>query len=292
MNISTCPYLGLQADPETQVSFPSQSNFCHHLKTPGPVGLEYQRTFCQSALHARCLVFPQGRHTRLPIEAQVIAAERKIIRRPWVMAVALVLILGWITFSLAPDLLPFSFQLFPQTQKTLPAPPITAPPSVTLPSLTVSPDSVTPTARTPVASSPSGMVGSEVALATATYAPLGLETPIGTDPMLLIHRVLPGENLDLIAARFDTSVEAIQAINYFLPSPLWADLPLVVPLGKIQTAGLPQFEAYQVSAAGVTVEQFAQSLDVNAMQLCKYNLLPEGATLIAGQWLLVPRPSK
>jgi len=296
MDISACPYLGLQDDPETQFVFPSQINFCHHLKIPGPVSLEYQHTFCQSGQHILCEVFPDGRYAHLPAGAQIIAGERTMMHRPWLLTIVIMLILfiaGGVTLTqLSPGPLDFFLEEPPQMRETLPAPPVTARPSPALPSPTATPVYFSLTADPPTASVPSGTVVLNTNLSIVALVPLGLETPIGTNPTLLIHRVLPGENLDLIAAHFDTSVEAIQAINYFLPSPLWVDLPLIVPLGQTQTASLPQFEAHQVSAAGVTVEQLAQSLNVDAMQLRKYNLLPERATLVAGQWLLLPRPAK
>lgn len=277
MNIPVCPYLGLQDDPETHVAFPSETNFCHHLKTPGPVNLEYQRTFCQSGRHLLCAVFPEGRYTRLPVQAQVVAGERTLIRRPWLLTIVTFLFVagGAALTQSSAGFTHFLLKSPPQIGKTLPAPPVTVPPSPPQPSATAATVYFTSTAEIP-----------------ATPVPLGLETPIGASPALLIHRVLPGESLDLIAAHFDTSVEAIQAINYFLPSPLLADLPIIIPLGQTQTAGLPQFESYQVSVAGLTIEQLAQSLGVNVVQLRKYNLLPEGTTLVAGQWLLLPRPAK
>lgn len=82
-------------------------------------------------------------------------------------------------------------------------------------------------------------------LPAVALAPLGLVTPIGESHTLLIHSVLPGESPDLIAAHFDTSVEAIQAFNYYLRSSLLVDVTLVITLGQTQTAGLPRFEAYQ-----------------------------------------------
>jgi hypothetical protein len=210
-----------------------------------------------------------------------------------IVLVVILFTVGGITMGLLDQgISSFSLPLSPQTNKTLPPPAGSARPSPSLPALSVTPDYLTPTTLKPMVALPSATVVLHVISATATYAPLGLETPIGKNPTLLIHRVLPGENLELIATHFDTSVEAIQNINYFLPSPLWADLPLVVPLGGTQTIGLPHFEAYEVSANGIAVEQLAQSLGVDAMQLRKYNLLPERATLIAGQWLILPRPSK
>jgi LysM repeat protein len=289
----------MQDDPETQVSFPSQVNLCHHLKNPGRVNLEYQRIFCQSGQHPYCEIFPEGRYTQLPGRARIDATQRAVIRRPWLLTALIVLALLVIGVAgltlLDPDLLPFSLQPLLPAGETLLAPPVTDRPSSASPSSPATSDEFTSTADIPVApivSAPSTTTVLDATLVTATYVPIGLETPIGTNPSLLIHRVLPGESLDLIAARFDTSVEAIQAINYYLPSPLWADLPLVVPLGQQATAGLPQFEAYQVSASGITVEQFAQGLDLDVRLLRKYNLLPEGARLVAGQWLLIPRPSE
>ena len=140
------------------------------------------------------------------------------------------------------------------------------------------------TAAIPTASVPFGTTAIRMTLPAVALAPLGLVTPIGESPTLLIHRVLPGESPDLIAAHFDTSVEAIQIINYYLRSPLLVYVALVIPLGQTQTAGLPRFEAYQ--------EAFCSKSGVDIVQLRKYNLLPEGITLVVGRWLLLPRPAK
>ncbi len=57
-----------------------------------------------------------------------------------------------------------------------------------------------------------------------------------------------GERLDLIATHFDTLIETVPFINCFAFTAL-ADCRVL--LGRTRAVVLPQFEAYQVSVAGV-----------------------------------------
>jgi hypothetical protein len=71
-----------------------------------------------------------------------------------------------------------------------------------------------------------------------------LETPIGTDNHFIIHRVLPGESLLLLSQHYGTSVDAIELINYQLPTPLLEGFPIVIPVNDVDVRGFPAFEAY------------------------------------------------
>ena len=299
MNTSTCPYLGLRDDPDTQVAFPSEINFCQHVRRPAPVDLEYQRSFCLADTYAQCPVFPGYRHPSLPQDAQgnwPLGSSRPLAWL-WIAILAAVLVIGgliglpWLTHGRPfPDL-----GLAPPTEVLHPSPSVLTQTPQPLSTGTSTPVYFTPTAlaqTTTLASEAPATSDMGTQMPTLVLAPLGLETPIGVSPTLLIHRVLPGESLDLIAGRYHTTVAAIQALNYFLPTPLWADLPLVIPVNETRVAGLPQFQAYLVTTTGVSLKQLADSLGVDSVQLSQYNLLTEDTALTAGQWLLVPRNPK
>jgi LysM repeat protein len=117
--------------------------------------------------------------------------------------------------------------------------------------------------------------------------PHALETPIGLDYKLIIHRVALGESLPSMAAIYGTTAEAIQAVNYNLPLPLVVDRLVIVPINQTDIHGLPAFEAYEVKA-DVVVETLAQQLAVDPSLLKLYNGLKDGEPLSTGDWLLIP----
>ncbi len=127
---------------------------------------------------------------------------------------------------------------------------------------------------------------------TATVSPHSLEIPIGRGQLFLIHRVVGGENLNTLAERYQTSLEAILAVNYSLDTPIWADTLVVIPLGVKNPEGLPIFEPYQVVDDQITAEALAQKLACDAALFKQYNLLADGEQLRRGDWFLIPRDSK
>jgi uncharacterized protein (DUF433 family) len=82
-------------------------------------------------------------------------------------------------------------------------------------------------------------------------------------------------------------VEAIQAVNYYLPSPLRVDWLIIVPINQTDAHGLPAFEAYAVKV-DVLVEMLAQQLSIDPASLKLYNGLGDGEILRSGEWVLVP----
>jgi LysM repeat protein len=124
---------------------------------------------------------------------------------------------------------------------------------------------------------------------TATLSiPPGVETPIGSSPQLLIHRVILGESLPLLAKRYGSSSEAIQKINYQMPVPLWEGWMVVIPLKTTDVSALPVFKTYQVKESSLTLEKVAQSLDVNLDLIQRYNPLQAEDVLPVDCWLLIP----
>ncbi|MGB8214213.1 MAG: LysM domain-containing protein [Anaerolineales bacterium] len=120
-----------------------------------------------------------------------------------------------------------------------------------------------------------------------TESPHVLETPIGIVYKLVIHRVQPGESLESIASHYWTTVDAIAAINYHIPSPLLVNWLLIVPINQTDVQGLPVFEAYTVKTS-VLVETLTQQLSIDPTMFKLYNGLNDGEILSAGEWVLVP----
>lgn len=109
--------------------------------------------------------------------------------------------------------------------------------------------------------------------------------------VLTLHQVSYGESMDLLAAQYETSLPAIQAVNYFLPSPLWSDLVIVIPVGISEISGLPFFEPYFVPDPVASLDVIVQQVSVPGSDLMEYNNLDGDCPAYAG-WLLLPRPDR
>lgn len=116
-----------------------------------------------------------------------------------------------------------------------------------------------------------------------------LGTPIGRDIIFIIHRVVEGEALGQYASRYNTTEEAIRAVNYNMPSVLFIDWLLVIPLDRTDTTGLPAFQPLQIEEGGITLEALARQLGVEAEDISLYNDIEPEHILLPGEWILVPR---
>ena len=115
-----------------------------------------------------------------------------------------------------------------------------------------------------------------------------LDTPFGQERKFVIHRVLTGENLTVFADAYQTSTDAIIAINYHLPLPVWADWVVVIPVGTKDVSGIPPFEPFLATGERMTVEALASQLNADVALFRKYNSFTEPCGVFSG-WLLIPR---
>ena len=115
--------------------------------------------------------------------------------------------------------------------------------------------------------------------------------PPGGDQGYLVHIVAVGETLDIIADHYDTTVQAILAVNYKLKPPVWVQYPIVIPVGADDTAGYIAFEVYVVVDAYevITAESLANILGVDASALEFYNMCISNCQFHKGDVLLIPR---
>jgi hypothetical protein len=68
--IKVCPFVGQANDPETLVSFPSEWNCCHHVRTPVTVNFSHQNNSCLSHKFIECPVFLRER-ANLPLPTKL-----------------------------------------------------------------------------------------------------------------------------------------------------------------------------------------------------------------------------
>jgi LysM repeat protein len=274
-----CPFIGFEDDPSTALAYPAKYNFCFHARPVSPVSLVYQRNKCLTEHYADCPVFLNENPAPLP---KGIRGERisRIAAINWLSITALiaVLIIGLAATILTgiipipgfePPLAGFSFATrTPALQpEVLPSqePTLTPEPTATL--------MPTPTATWVI---------------PVKITPRALETPFGSSPQLVIHKVAAGEGFILLAENFNTTAEAIKAINFELPESLWENTILVIPINTDDVTALPQFDVAEIRAEGMTIETYAERMQVDVELLKKYNDLPEGYTLKMGELLIVP----
>jgi hypothetical protein len=115
-----------------------------------------------------------------------------------------------------------------------------------------------------------------------------LDEPFGEDPVLVMHRVQSGENLALYADQYQTTTDAILAVNSHLPMPVWENWIIVLPVGTENVTGLPPFEPYQALGTSLSLAEFARQLDADPQSLYKYNAFRGMCRGFSG-WLLIPR---
>ncbi|MDD2923189.1 MAG: LysM peptidoglycan-binding domain-containing protein, partial [Anaerolineales bacterium] len=167
----------------------------------------------------------------------------------------------------------------PATTPARPSPTNTVKPPVFLPSPT--------TAFTPTITPTFTATGSP----TSILYKRGLDMPIGDYYKFVIHKAKDGERLEDFAQKYNTTVEAILAINYHLTNPVWADMLFVVPVGFSNTEELPIFVVYQVKGEerGISADSLARKLRANPFDLKYYNnILAEGERPLVGDLILVP----
>lgn len=274
-----CPHLGLLQDPTTPAVFPSERNFCHKVIPPQAIQDDYQQVCCLAAAHQDCPVFqspaPSARETFF--YHPVSSPPRQAGLFPVLFGLllfAIVLLAGgayWLSLN--------------RPQPSVPVAPTAAVLESASPVILAT-EGVVEIVPAPT-STPTFPPPTETASVTP---PSALETLIGENPGLLIHRVARGESLTSLAMRYNTSPEAIQAVNFVMPLPLWQDWLVVIPVDLPDASGLPRFEVYQVGENDSTLDVLSAQQGVDVDLAARYNQLNPTDPLTAGSWLLLPRP--
>lgn len=284
-----CPYLGMKNDPTTHVGYPSTYNVCHHTKRQEIPNLNYQRLTCLKTSFVECPIYNSEIVQRMPRSIRYRSNKLFNFSKKFkigLLIISMVIVIAGI-FVLFQQFAPKLTQaLLPSWQKTqdlrtdqrLPTIPVTQiPGGDETPSAAPEP---TATATKQPSGTPTRRIISSI---------LALDSPIGADVKFIIHRVGSGESLFQYAREYNTNVDAIRAVNYNLPSVLFVDWLVVIPVGIDDPTGLPSFEVFQVTMRGLTVETLAEELSVEPERLVKYNNLPMDYKFSPGEWILVPR---
>lgn len=273
---NVCPYLHLQADPESVRAYPAWDNCCNKVRRPAPVDLNFQQETCLTIHHESCPVFLSQKSQSLP--AEMSANNHHLLERPllWggLLAAIVLVIIVMAAVLIKPRRAPVGEPLAALTSPTAAG----AQQVITITTAAQVLPSAIPTATvrpTPRAS---------VTPAFSTQ----LEKPIGLNGMLIIHQVRTGETLATLAEQYQTKTEIIQAINYFLPDPLSVGWLLVLPRSTDSTKGFPAFEIYLLRQ-NTPVTALAAEQGVDEKQLRHFNALGNLETIPAGSWMLLPR---
>lgn len=280
-----CPHLGMMDDAHTSLNFPSNWNRCNHCAPAATPKFKHQEEFCLGGKFEECPLFSSDGVSEMP--RQILIERRELATSFWrkyrlILIGALfafVLPLGW---KLINEKFPADVdaESTPIADLIVPTSMEIVPPTIDLPfdsTLTPAPDS------TPI------VAPNFTSSAASSHQ---LETPIGTDYKFVIHKILEGETIEQFAEQFDTSVEAILAVNSVTKNPGWSGTLLVIPVGFTDASALPSFIVYQVQEAdrGSSIEAMAQTLRVTPLDLKYYNGWSHpGDRPLVGDYLLVPR---
>lgn len=305
-----CPYIGLESDPTTLISFPNTANYCHKTKPARPVDTEHQRQFCLTEAYPICKIFQQHKTTPLP---KIVAVEPRREKNPlrffWIslsfLAVITLLVLAafWVRSNWS-SLFNNGFSISPQAGQTTSIPALSYPTAVVatpIPSDTPTLDlplaviiltpevfetqSDTPTPLPTATSSPTP---TPVPSSTQLTPGPALNTPFGPDQQFLLHKVVVGESLGNVAVLYRTSADVIRASNVLIEgASLWPDTILVILPGVTDLSQVQKFQVIQLKTP-ILPEDLAKEYQVNLEELLEYNKLDAEILIPAGRWLILP----
>jgi hypothetical protein len=279
-----CPFLGLKDDSTTALSFPSSGNHCFHARPVVSVKLEYQGAYCLTLNHTQCEEFVRAPNSpllpSLRFERSPTLLNKIIKTRLWIYPVvfALIILIAWQIIARG---------LFRGENSGLVPGGVVSPYSTNvMATLPILPTQIQETPTQTILSMATETQPVQTSTPTVQFSH-ALETPIGIDHPLVIHKVVIGDSLPSIARYYWTTEEAIKAVNYNLLSPLRIDWYVIIPANQTDVQGLPKFEAYDVKT-DVAVETLAKQLSVDVLLLKRYNGLNDGEILKKEEWLVIP----
>jgi LysM repeat protein len=291
-----CPYIGLYDDSDTSISYPSEHNYCHCFANVEPISLDHQQTFCLGPAYQGCPILISSKtdvaaaeqgNVLSRLSTMMPGANHKWVRAV-VIGVVLVVIIGTL---LAQTLRVASQQVIEPSPTATIVIPETSLPVVASP---VKKTTSTPTVAASKTKQATPTVPSPVPSFTATILPSATTvkptvTPNPNSFRLILHQVVAGDSLSLIAIQFHTTQEAIQTINYNFRAPLQQGVWIIIPANTTNVSALPQFEIIVNTQANITLKELAVKLQTSPELLAQYNDLKPDDKLKADQRIMVPR---
>jgi LysM domain len=277
-----CPHLGMADDPDTQFVSPDIHNTCFKAQPPNRVSMRHQARVCLTSEFRKCKMYQAESPVSLPRDLQG-KVQRLVSWGAWVrsslLAASLLALLVLTRFAMTKSFFTQAASaastpvvqaaVLPQGTETLTKPPA---PTVIRSSSTPQPSDT-----------PQVLVTEPMAQSTPGPA---LETPFGGGQIYLVHMTLEGETLDMLAARYETSVAVLQVVN-LLPGQqiVWANRPLVVLPGRKDADGLSIMQALQVEE-NMNVADLAVLYGVDEADFRQENGLMADQ-VPAGRWLVL-----
>jgi len=310
-----CPYLGSEFDEHTALSYPSQQNRCYHTKPPAVPNQDHQLNFClNNDNHIHCPIFATQKVLPMPANIQMNISNKKgrSPKKGAIISMGFIAILAvffWMHLNQSDRAMA---TLETQTQAVLLAK-LTYQPTATrtatltftpLPTQTASGTPTTTMTNTPIVSLTPTITASMTRKPTATRTntplprtltptliqPHLIETVIGQENQFVVHLVREGENFELLAANFDTSIEAIRKANFPTIEGLMANSVIIIPIGQKDPDKIPTLSAHFVQQNGKTITQIAKDFGIAPRKLSELNDLPEDYACHIGEWILIPQP--
>ena len=272
-----CPFLGLKNDTRTSLAYANTANHCFHCQVPAIPRLDHQTAFCLTSNFIECSVFAQSEKLPFPGKLKQAVKRPEQQRLVWrtillLLGLLLVAVLAWQVY------LSISARQIATAQAAAPA----------------SIPSSTPTSPPPT-STPTSQPASATPSPTATSLPPQkhtLEVPVKVDGQeFIIHAVTTGEQMVLLARDYQTSVEAIQALNYQMSTSVWVGGAIVIAPDTLAIdPAVPAMAAYKVADAEISLQDLAVKLGVDLALLKRYTRCPDGCQLHSGDWVMLPYP--
>lgn len=279
---NNCPELGLRGDPATFSAFPSLINVCYHVKPATTPNITHQRSFCLSENHINCPLLTFAPGVKMPKEMALNTHRLSKRKRLLLIGVTTLILLVATTVILR-----FS-AAWPNQPNQEPAPLTTGQALVPLISTPVAETDEARTSTPQVTETP--QTETQVPSTPTKEDPLlALDTPIGGEIQFIILRVSEGETLQIFADQYNTTVEAITAVNHNLIVPLWTNWIVIIPYNFTDVSGLPLFAAHQVEEEFIPLPELANQLSSSLSVMMFYNNLDADHILHKGEWLLVPK---
>lgn len=275
-----CPYLGLKGDPDTHHSGASLWNCCYNTKIIESIDEAFQEDYCLTSNHTNCPVYKMDKCNRLP--ANLRSSEQPTPTRSWMSVLVVVLLIAGVCAAIYFLTGGMNFQqaiggLLPKTET--PVPTFTQRPT----------DTPTPeaTATAPVTFMETLLAPLPTNTSTLTLTPT--LTPVGSE--VIIYKVKEGDVMELVARRYQTTIEAILEVNYRVDQ-IWPGLEVAIPVGRVNASRLPSFDIIQAREDGLAKNQAIwNGADIDLF--CFYNKVSPDDVIRLGTSILIPhRPGE
>ncbi len=299
---SICPYIGIYSDVQTAMENPSPQNFCHNMKPVSSPSLTHQSAFCLNVTFRQCQYFTEN--AVKPGQAAPVKSPRN--KRKWMplalVAFACIAILG-VLFVAGGQLRAL---FFPPRADNGPTPVVETAIATQVPAtepalqeIVIEPEMTEPALMTePAVMAESTLVIDNQVQPAASPTPIPTntgesaqspQTTVTPERAFLLHRVARGEDLIAIANKYNTSVEAIRAVNHNMAPELWVDTMIVIPENQADVTGVAPMIPIEITGVEKTVQELAEEYAVSADLLAAVNARTTSYQFQIGDWVIIPQ---